>query len=129
MVPPFFTFYGIFMNKNIKAYMTIANNDLHGADFEKRWYESVITVLIKIQNNVYEPVETHKKLIEVCDGLGWIQENLNEQLSSQYRSLLKQIYSVNIKIINSTIETKNTQYLDIVISSLKTIMEGYKNKS
>ena len=116
-------------NKKINAYAEVANYDLHGADFEKRWGESVITVLIKVKNNFYEPVEAHKKLIEICDGFGWIQENLNEKLSSQYRSLLKQIYSVNIQIINNVIETKNTQYLDIVISSLNTIMEGYQKKN
>ena len=55
----------------------------------------------------------------------WVQANLNERLSSQHRTLLKQIYSVNIQIINSAIETKNMGYLDIVISSLKTTMEPY----
>lgn len=108
--------------------MTVANNDLHGADFEKRWYESVITVLIKIQNNVYEPVEAHKKLIEICDGLGWVQENLNEKHSSQHRTLLKQIFSLCIRIINGSIEDNNVQYLDIVISSLKSITEPYRKQ-
>lgn len=113
------------MNKKLQAYANVANYDLRGADFEKRWYESVIKTLIGIQNNQYEPVESHKKLIEICDGLGWIQENLNEKLNSHHRQLLKQIFSTSIQIINNSIETNNMQFLDIVISSLKTMTEPY----
>jgi hypothetical protein len=113
------------MNKKALAAYTQIDDNVSPAEFERRWYESVIMVLQRIQNNYYNPVDAHIKLIEVCDGLGWIQENLNERLNSQHRTLLKQIYSTSINIINGAIATKNMQYLDIVISSLKTVMEPY----
>ena len=116
------------IKKALNAYTEIDNN-LSGAAFEQRWFESVIMVLMRVQNGYYNPVEAHKKLIEVCDGLGWIQENLNEKLSSQHRTLLKSIYSTSIQIINGAIATKNFQYLDIVISSLRTVIEPYKNEN
>jgi len=115
------------MNKKLQAYATVANYDLRGADFEKRWYESVILVLIRIQNNFYEPVEAHKKLIEICDGFIWIKDNLNEKLNPEHRQLLQQIFNLNIQIINGAIVDNNMNYLDIIIPSLKTIMEPYKN--
>ena len=116
------------MNKKLQAYATVANFELHGADFEKRWFESVIMVLTRIQNNYYNPVETHKKLIEVCDGLDWIQNNLNDKLSLEHMMLLRQIYSLNIRIIQGAIVDNNMEYLDIVIPTLKTLIEPYYKK-
>ncbi len=115
------------MNKKnpFDAYIDVDSNNLSDADFEKKWYESVIMVLQRIQATYYNPVEAHIKLIEIGDGLGWIQENLNEKLNSQHRTLLKSIYSNNITIINGAIATKNMTYLDIVIASLRTVMEPY----
>jgi hypothetical protein len=107
------------------AYTTVDSQNLSDADFEKKWYESVIMILQRIQAGYYNAVEAHLKLIEIGDGLGWIQENLNEKLNSQHRALLKSIYSNNIIIINSAIATKNMTYLDIVIASLRTVMEPY----
>jgi hypothetical protein len=101
---------------------------LTDTDFEKKWYESVIMRLQLIQNAQFNPVEVHIKLIEVADGLSWIQENLNERLSPEHRAILKRIYSNNIDIINGAIATKNMSYLDIVIDSLKTVMEPYYKK-
>jgi hypothetical protein len=111
--------------KALNAYIEIDNN-LTGADFEKKWFESVIMVLNRIQSgSFYNQVETHVKLIEICDGLQWIQENLNEKLNSQHRTLLKQIYSLSIQIINGAIATNNMTYLSIVTASLKTVLEPY----
>ena len=73
------------------AYIDIDSSHLSDADFEKKWYESVIMILQRIQATYYNPVEAHIKLIEIGDGLGWIQENLNEKLSSQHRTMLKSI--------------------------------------
>ncbi len=88
------------------AYANVDSQNLSDTDFEKKWYESVIMILQRIQGAYYNPVEAHLKLIEIVDGLGWIQENLNEKLSSQHRTLLKSIYSNNITIINGAIATK-----------------------
>lgn len=103
--------------------------NVYGADFEKKWYESVIMILQMIQNDRFSAVDAHIKLIEVCDGLGWIQENLNEKLNSQHRTLLKGIFSNSIQIINGAIQTKNMDYLEIVIASLKTVMAPYNVKT
>ncbi len=114
--------------KKLNTYVDI-HNTVEGPDFERRWFESVIMVLNQIKGGMYNPIITHKKLIEVRDGLQWVQENMNDRLNSQHRTMLKAIYSVNIQIITGAIESKNMDYLDIVISSLKTVMEPYyKNK-
>ncbi|MEI7531547.1 MAG: hypothetical protein WCK52_06410 [Betaproteobacteria bacterium] len=112
------------IKKGVNTYIEVDEN-LQGAAFEQRWFESVVMTLKRVQDGYFNVVEAHKKLIEICEGMQWVQANLNERLSSQHRTLLKQIYSVNIQIINSAIETKNMGYLDIVISSLKTTMEPY----
>ncbi|PRY96919.1 hypothetical protein BCM14_2678 [Jezberella montanilacus] len=112
----------------LKAYTTVQNH-VQGAEFEKRWFESVIMVLNRIQAGQYDPVTTHVRLIEVRDGLQWVQENLNERLNSQHRTLLKSIYSTNIRIINGVIETLNTDMLTIVIASVKTILKPYERKT
>ena len=112
----------------LKAYTTVQNH-VQGAEFEKRWFESVIMVLNRIQAGQYDPVTTHVRLIEVRDGLQWVQENLNERLNSQHRTLLKSIYSTNIRIINGVIETLNTDTLTIVIASVKTILKPYERKT
>ena len=111
--------------RNALAAYANVNENVSGADFEKKWYESVIMVLQLIQKNHYAPVDAHIKLIEVCDGLGWIQENLNEKLNSQHRTLLKGIFSNSIQIINGAIQTKNMDYLEIVVASLKTVIAPY----
>jgi len=108
----------------LNAYVDVQNT-VTGADFERRWFESVIMVLNQIQAGMYDPVKTHIKLIEVRDGLQWVQSNLNERLNSQHRTMLKNIYSTNIQIINCAIEARNMSYLDIVIASIKTIVEPY----
>ena len=111
--------------KNALAAYADVDENVSGADFENKWYESVIMVLQLIQKNHYAPVDTHIKLIEICDGLGWIQENLNEKLNSQHRTLLKGIFSNSIQIINGAIQTKNMDYLEIVVASLKTVIAPY----
>jgi len=111
--------------KNPLAVYNDINENIYGPDFEKRWYESVIMILQLIQKHHFTAVEAHIKLIEVCEGLGWIQENLNEKLNSQHRTLLKGIFSNSIQIVNGAIQTKNMDYLDIVIASLKTVMAPY----
>ena len=118
----------MFESKNpTKSYLDM-DNKVSGAAFEKRWFESVIMVLKRIGNNQYTPVGAHKKLIEICDGLQWVQENLNEKLGSQHRVMLKNIYSMSIQIINAAIDTKNMSYLAIVVTSLEVVLEPY-NKS
>jgi hypothetical protein len=113
--------------KAIKAYVAVDDN-LEGASFEHRWFESVIMMLNRIKDGYYDAVNTHKYLIEINQGLQWVQENLNERLTSQHRTLLKSMYSMNIQIINGAIETKNTEYLPVVISSLQTIMRPYERR-
>jgi hypothetical protein len=108
----------------LNAYVNVQNT-VTGADFERRWFESVLMVLNQIQAGMHDPVKTHIKLIEIRDGMQWIQNNLNERLNSQHRTMLKAIYSTNIQIINSAIEARNMSYLDIVITSIKTILEPY----
>jgi hypothetical protein len=114
--------------KSLSAYSTVQNSVQGGADFEKRWFESVVMVLNQVQNNLLDPVLTHVRLIEVRDGLQWIQENLNERLPSQQRTMLKSIYSLNIQIINGALETKNTEYLPMVVSSIKTVLQPYERR-
>jgi endonuclease/exonuclease/phosphatase (EEP) superfamily protein YafD len=115
-------------NNPLKTYVDIDNN-ISGADFEKKWFESVITLLKKIQAGEFDAVMTHKKLLEISEGLQWIQENLNEKLSSQHRTLLKSIYSTSIQIMNGAIQTRNTEYLGIVIACLETVVQPYYRKS
>jgi hypothetical protein len=117
------------VKKGLNAYSTVQNTVEGGADFEKRWFESVVMVLQQVHNGLLDPVLTHVRLIEVREGLQWIQENLNERLSSQHRTMLKSIYSVNIQIINGTLETKSTEYLPMVISSIKAILEPYEQRT
>ena len=77
----------MFNSRNaINTYVAIDNNQ-QGASFEKRWFESVLMVINRVMNNEFNAVETHKKLLEVCEGLQWVQENLNEKLNSQHRNL------------------------------------------
>jgi len=111
----------------LKSYVSIDDN-LSGASFEQRWFESVVMILKRIQGSEFDPVITHKKLLEVCDGLQWVQENLNEKLNSQHRTMLKNIYSTNIQILNGAIQTKNMDFLSIVIASLETITKPYYKK-
>ncbi len=115
--------------KSLSAYSTVQNSVQGGADFEKRWFESVVMVLNQVQNGLLDPVLTHVRLIEVRDGLQWIQENLNERLPSQQRTMLKSIYSLNIQIINGALETKNTEYLPMVVSSIKTVLQPYERRT
>jgi endonuclease/exonuclease/phosphatase (EEP) superfamily protein YafD len=114
-------------NNPLKTYVDIDNN-ITGADFEKKWFESVIALLRKIQAGEFDAVLTHKKLLEISEGLQWIQENLNEKLSSQHRTLLKSIYSTSIQIMNGAIQTRNTEYLGIVIACLETVVQPYYRK-
>ncbi len=119
----------MFDTKNsLKAYANVQNT-VQGADFEKRWFESVLMVLNQIKAGLLDPVMTHVRLIEIRDGLQWIQENLNERLNSQHRTMLKAIYSANIQVINSIIETKNIEFIEIVMASLKAIIAPYDRKS
>lgn len=119
----------MFTSKNpLKTYVDIDNN-ITGADFEKKWFESVIALLRKIQAGEFDAVMTHKKLLEISEGLQWIQENLNEKLSSQHRTLLKSIYSTSIQIMNGAIQTRNTEYLGIVIACLETVVQPYYRKA
>jgi endonuclease/exonuclease/phosphatase (EEP) superfamily protein YafD len=115
-------------NNPLKTYIDIDNN-ITGADFEKKWFESVIALLKKIQAGEFDAVMTHKKLLEISEGLQWIQENLNEKLSSQHRTLLKSIYSTSIQIMNGAIQTRNTEYLSIVIACLETVVQPYYRKT
>jgi endonuclease/exonuclease/phosphatase (EEP) superfamily protein YafD len=115
-------------NNPLKTYIDIDNN-ISGADFEKKWFESVIALLRKIQAGEFDAVMTHKKLLEISEGLQWIQENLNEKLSSQHRTLLKSIYSTSIQIMNGAIQTRNTEYLGIVIACLETVVQPYYRKA
>jgi DNA replication initiation complex subunit (GINS family) len=113
------------INRNaLKSYVENDHN-LTGADFEKKWYESVLMVLSRIESDFYNPVEATIKLIEINNGLQWVQENLNEQLNSQHRTLLKNIFSVNIQILNGAVITRDLTYLPIVIESIKTILGPY----
>ena len=115
--------------KSMNAYSSVQNSVQGGADFEKRWFESVVMVLNQVQNDLLDPVLTHVRLIEVRDGLQWIQENLNERLPSQQRTMLKSIYSLNIQIINGALETNNTEYLQMVVSSIKTVLQSYERRT
>ena len=117
----------MFSNHKNKAsiYAEVDNTAVTGADFEKKRFESAIMVLKRVKAGFYPMMEAQTMLIKVCDGLQWIQENLNEKLVSQHRTLLKNIYSVNIQILNGAIQTKNMELLDIVISTLETITEPY----
>lgn len=119
----------MFNSRNaIDTYVGIDNN-LQGAGFEKRWFESVLMVVNRIMNNEYNPVEAHKKLLEVCEGLQWVQENLNEKLSSQHRTLLKSIYGTNIQILNSAMKTGDFEYLPMVAKSIQIILEPYQKEA
>jgi predicted P-loop ATPase/GTPase len=112
----------------IKTYTSIDQN-LKGAYFEQRWFESVVMILQCIQDKRYSAEESHHKLMEITSSLQWIQENLNEKLDRNHRGLLKSIYSTNIQILNQAIQTMDYEYLNIVIESLKVCMAPYyRNK-
>ena len=113
------------INKSLQVYDDIANFNLQGADFEKRWMESVVTVLLKIQTLRIQPARARELLLEICWGFDWISVNLNPQLSAEHRRLLSKIYGLNIQIIHGYLENNNVEYLDIVIKSLHVIMEPY----
>ena len=115
--------------KSVNAYSSVQNTVQGGADFEKRWFESVVMVLNQVHDGLLDPVLTHERLIEVRNGLQWVQEIFNERLNSQHRTMLKSIYSVNIQIINGALETKSTEFLPMVISSIKAILQPYERRS
>ncbi len=115
----------MFNSKNaINAYVSVDNN-LTGASFEKRWFESVIGMIKRIMTGEFDPVTNHKRLLEISEGLQWVQENLNEKLHSQHRTMLKTIYSTNIQILNGAIQTQNFEYLPLVIASMEVILGPY----
>jgi hypothetical protein len=119
----------MFQNKNpIESYVSV-DNHLSGASFEKRWFESVVITLNRILAMDIDPVTTHKYLLEISEGLQWVQENLNEKLNSQHRTMLKNIYSTNIQILNGAIRTKEMTYIPLVITSLEVILEPYNRKN
>jgi len=108
----------------INAYVSVDNN-LTGASFEKRWFESVISMIKRIMAGEFDPVTNHKRLLEIAEGLQWVQENLNEKLHSQHRTMLKTIYSTNIQILNGAIQSQNFEYLPLVIASMEVILGPY----
>ncbi|MBT8540012.1 hypothetical protein G6722_01480 [Polynucleobacter paneuropaeus] len=115
----------MFNSKNaINAYVSVDNN-LTGASFEKRWFESVISIIKRIMAGEFDPVTNHKRLLEIAEGLQWVQENLNEKLNSQHRTMLKTIYSTNIQILNGAIQSQNFEYLPLVIASMEVILGPY----
>jgi hypothetical protein len=73
----------------------------------------------------FDPVTNHKRLLEIAEGLQWVQENLNEKLNSQHRTMLKTIYSTNIQILNGAIQSQNFEYLPLVIASMEVILGPY----
>lgn len=116
----------MFNSRNaIKTYVAI-DNDQQGASFERKWFESVLMLINRVMNQEFNAVETHKKLLEVCEGLQWVQENLNEKLNSQHRTLLKNIYGTNIQILNSAMKTGDLQYLPLVAESIQIILRPYQ---
>ena len=108
----------------IKAYASMDDN-LTGAHFEQRWFESVVMVLRSIKGGQYDAMQCHQKLIEITTSLQWIQENLNEKLEAKHRTLLKSIYSTNIQILTEAIQARNYEYIDVVITSLEVCMAPY----
>ena len=108
----------------IRTYATI-DSHLTGARFEQRWFESVILTLRAIKRDHYTQDEAQRKLLEITNSLQWIQENLNEKLDSKHRTLLKSIYSTNIQILTGCVQTRNYEYLEIVIAALETCMAPY----
>jgi hypothetical protein len=84
--------------------------------------------LKKIQRGELNEVQAHIKLLEVCQGLQWVQENLNEKLNSQHRTMLKTIYSTNIQILNGAIQSKSLEYIPLVITSIEVILKPYEKK-
>ena len=116
----------MFNSRNaIKTYVAI-DNDQQGASFERKWFESVLMLINRVMNQEFNAVETHKKLLEVCEGLQWVQENLNEKLNSQHRTLLKNIYGTNIQILNGAMKTGDMQYLPLVAESIVIILKPYQ---
>jgi hypothetical protein len=59
--------------KSVNAYSSVQNTVQGGADFEKRWFESVVMVLNQVHDGLLAPVLTHVRLIELRDGLQWVQ--------------------------------------------------------
>lgn len=114
------------MNKNINAYLNIEEIDASPYDFEKLWYERAVMVLVMIRNGNLDQVKSHKVLLELCDNLSWIKFNLNVELSADHRFLLEKIFDSSVKIIQGYIVDKDPEYLNIVIKSLKTVAEPYK---
>jgi hypothetical protein len=111
----------------LNTYVAV-DNSLEGPAFEKRWFESVVMILKKIQRGELNEVQAHIKLLEVCQGLQWVQENLNEKLNSQHRTMLKSIYSTNIQILNGAIQSKSLEYIPLVIASIEVILKPYEKK-
>lgn len=117
----------MYTRRGTDAYRQISHSNLSGAEFEKAWFESVVMVLNRVKaGNFYSQMDATIKLVEIVEGLGWISTNLNDAISSQHRQLLKTIYSTCIQILNASVETKNFEYLDIVISSMSAIVQKYE---
>lgn len=115
-----------FMNKKLNAYLSVEETVPSGYDFEKTWYTRAVMVITMIQTGQFDPVKSHKLLLEICHDLTWIKLNLNQQLTMEHRALLAQIFDSSIEIVNGYIVDKDSSYLDIVIKSLKTIAEPYQ---
>ena len=114
------------MKNKLNAYLNVEETITSPYDFEKLWYERAVMVLVMIRNGKLEQVKSHKLLLELCDNLYWIKSNLNINLNTEHRSLLEKIFDSSIEIIQGYIVDKDPEYLDIVIKSLKTVAEPYK---
>ena len=114
-----------YMKNKINAYLEMDESLPLGASFEAKWYERVIMVLTMIRNQRIDSIKSNKLLLDICNDLSWIRNNLNPQLNAEHRGLLEQIFDISIVIIREYIIDKNLEHLDIVISSLKGVAEPY----
>lgn len=113
----------------LKAYMAIDSNNLSSLDFERKWYESVIMIINRIQMDYYNLVETHIKLLEIISGLEWIRDNLQEHNNKNHLLVMKNLLNTIINIISNVTTDKDTSQLTGVLVSLRIILEPYSKAS
>lgn len=113
------------MKNKMSIYLDIEHNVQAGAQFEQRWYESVIMILTRVRNQNVDPAKSRILLFEICDGLTWIKSNLNPKLHTEHKNILIKIFDICILIAKYSITSGNLEYLDIVITSLKVVAEPY----
>lgn len=109
----------------INAYIDV-ENELHDPVlFQKKWFQSVSVVLKGVSEGTFNKTQSVKHLIKVRDSFNIISQNVNDDLPSEERVLLRNIFSTTIQVLNSAIKTKEFSKVGIVKSTVDTLLNGW----